>query len=102
MPGKNLSFLHIFSTSVLFNILSFFPCSLGLDVFKLSYRDFLDRITGPRVSSRSVVASPVSASMMSSVTGDNIENLSPERTLQKVRELVTNSLDTLSKVKSTD
>ncbi|XP_026802202.3 EF-hand calcium-binding domain-containing protein 6 [Pangasianodon hypophthalmus] len=71
--------------------------NLGLDVCKLSYHDFLDRIAGPRVSSRSVLVSPVSPSMMSSVTGDRIENLSPERALQKVRELVTNSLETLSK-----
>ncbi|KAF4091133.1 hypothetical protein AMELA_G00033480 [Ameiurus melas] len=69
--------------------------NLGLDVCKLSYHDFLDRIVGPRVSSRSVMASPISPSMMSS--GDSVENLSPDRSLQKVRELVTNSLDTLSK-----
>lgn len=48
------------------------------------------------------MASPVSPSMMSSVTGDRVENLSPERALQKVKELVTNSSDTLSKVGSTD
>ncbi|XP_060782724.1 EF-hand calcium-binding domain-containing protein 6 [Neoarius graeffei] len=71
--------------------------NLGLDVCKLSYRDFLDCIAGPRVSNRSVMASPVSPSMMSSVTGDRVENLSPERALQKVKELVTNSSDTLSK-----
>ncbi|XP_017330552.1 EF-hand calcium-binding domain-containing protein 6 isoform X1 [Ictalurus punctatus] len=69
--------------------------NLGLDVCKLSYHDFLDRILGPRVSRRSVMASPVSPYMMSS--GDSVENLSPDRALQKVRELVTNSLDTLSK-----
>lgn len=45
------------------------------------------------------MASPVSPYMMSS--GDSVENLSPDRALQKVRELVTNSLDTLSKVGST-
>ncbi|TSQ92613.1 EF-hand calcium-binding domain-containing protein 6 [Bagarius yarrelli] len=71
--------------------------NLGLDVCKLSYHDFLDRIAGPRLSSRSNMESPVSPSIMSSVTGDSVENLSPDRTLQKVKELVTNSLDTLSK-----
>ncbi|KAM9470710.1 EF-hand calcium-binding domain-containing protein 6 [Clarias gariepinus] len=67
---------------------------LGLDVCKLSYHDFLDRIAGPGVSSRSVMSSP---SMLSCVTGRSFENLSPDRALQKVRELVTNSVDTLSK-----
>lgn len=79
-----------------------FSCSLGLDVCKLSYHDFLDRIAGQRVSSRSGMVSPVGPSMMSSVTIDSVENLSPNRALQRVRELVTNSMDTLSKVGSTD
>lgn len=39
-----------------------------------------------------------SPSMLSCVTGRSFENLSPDRALQKVRELVTNSVDTLSKV----
>ncbi|GAA6101273.1 EF-hand calcium-binding domain-containing protein 6 [Tachysurus ichikawai] len=71
--------------------------NLGLDVCKLSYYDFLNRIAGPRVSCKSGMASPVSPSMISSVTEDSVKILSPDRALQKVRELVTNSLDTLSK-----
>ncbi|KAF7707601.1 hypothetical protein HF521_018819 [Silurus meridionalis] len=70
--------------------------NLGLDVCKLSYHDFLDRIAGQRVSSRSVMA-PGSPAIMSSVTEASVESLSPNRALQKVREHVTDSLDTLTK-----
>ncbi|XP_058252475.1 EF-hand calcium-binding domain-containing protein 6 [Hemibagrus wyckioides] len=75
--------------------------NLGLDVCKLSYHDFLDRITGPKVSCRSGMVSPVSPSVISSVSGYSVENLSPDRALQRVRELVTNSMDTLSKAFTT-
>ncbi|KAK3564762.1 hypothetical protein QTP86_025272 [Hemibagrus guttatus] len=75
--------------------------NLGLDVCKLSYHDFLNRIAGPKVSCRSGMASPVSPSVISSVSGDSVENLSPDRALQRVRELVTNSLDTLPKAFTT-
>ncbi|XP_022539758.2 EF-hand calcium-binding domain-containing protein 6 [Astyanax mexicanus] len=75
--------------------------SIGVDVCnsKLSYLDFLKCLTGPVVSSRPEVSSQVSQNLKvrSTTAGEDVEELSPERALQRVRELVTTSSLTLSK-----
>ncbi|KAL7862888.1 hypothetical protein SRHO_G00118720 [Serrasalmus rhombeus] len=69
--------------------------NLGVNVYhsKLSYLDFLERLAGPAA----VMASPRSQSRGSPTPREDVGELSPERALQRVRELVTTSSYTLSK-----
>ncbi|XP_051548732.1 EF-hand calcium-binding domain-containing protein 6 isoform X2 [Myxocyprinus asiaticus] len=69
---------------------------LGIDAChkKLPYLDFLKQLAGPPVSSGSAVECP---SEGSPELVESVEELSPERAIQKIRELVTASSDTLYK-----
>ncbi|XP_036423841.1 LOW QUALITY PROTEIN: EF-hand calcium-binding domain-containing protein 6 [Colossoma macropomum] len=69
--------------------------NLGVNVThsKLSYLDFLEHLAGPGA----VMASPRSQSRGSPTPGEDVGELSPDRALQRVRELVTTFSDTLSK-----
>ncbi|XP_051979272.1 EF-hand calcium-binding domain-containing protein 6 isoform X2 [Xyrauchen texanus] len=69
---------------------------LGIDAChkKLPYLDFLKQLAGPPVSSGSAVECPSDGSPE---PVESVEELSPERAIQKIRELVTASSDTLYK-----
>uniref|UniRef100_A0A8C2FLC7 EF-hand domain-containing protein n=1 Tax=Cyprinus carpio TaxID=7962 RepID=A0A8C2FLC7_CYPCA len=72
---------------------------LGFDgsLKELPYLDFLKHLTGPPVSSGSAGEPPQGPTVCSPEPVEDIEELSPEKTIQRVKELVTASSDTLYK-----
>ncbi|KAF4095092.1 EF-hand calcium-binding domain-containing protein 6 [Onychostoma macrolepis] len=73
---------------------------LGFDdsLKELPYLDFLKHLAGPPVSIWSAVEPPQGLTVGSPEPVEDIEELSPEKTIQRVKELVTASSDTLYKV----
>lgn len=69
---------------------------LGFDVClkELPYLDFLKHLSGPPVDS------PQSPPVGSPESVEDVEELSPERAIQRVKELITASSDTLHKVQT--
>ncbi|KAK2867211.1 hypothetical protein Q8A67_025328 [Cirrhinus molitorella] len=72
---------------------------LGFDgsLKELPYLDFLEILAGPPVSSGSAVEPPQGPPVGSAEPEKEVEELSPERAIQRVKELVTASSDTLYK-----
>ncbi|XP_059392796.1 EF-hand calcium-binding domain-containing protein 6 [Carassius carassius] len=72
---------------------------LGFDgsLKELPYLDFLKHLAGPPVSSGSAVEPPQDPTVGSPEPVEDIEELSPEKTIQRVKVLVTTSSDTLYK-----
>lgn len=93
--GKCCQPLHYY-----FSFLFFF--SLGFDAClkELPYLDFLKHLAGPPVSSETAVDPPQSSPMGSPEPVEDVEELSPERAIQRVKELITASSDTLYKVQT--
>ncbi|XP_048014418.1 EF-hand calcium-binding domain-containing protein 6 isoform X1 [Megalobrama amblycephala] len=76
----------------LLNLLGFEAC-----LKELPYLDFLKHLAGPPVSSGTAVDPPQSSPMGSPEPVEDVEELSPERAIQRVKELITASSDTLYK-----
>lgn len=76
--------------------------SLGFDAClkELPYLDFLKHLAGPPVSSGTAVDPPQSSPMSSPEPVEDVEELSPERAIQRVKELITASSDTFYKVQT--
>ncbi|XP_073687728.1 EF-hand calcium-binding domain-containing protein 6 [Garra rufa] len=72
---------------------------LGFDgsLKELPYLDFLKHLAGSQVSSGSAVEPPQGLPVGSPEPEEDVEELSPERAIQRVKELVTASSDTLYK-----
>ncbi|XP_077066021.1 EF-hand calcium-binding domain-containing protein 6 isoform X2 [Siphateles boraxobius] len=74
----------------LLNLLGFDAC-----LKELPYLDFLKHLTGPPVSSGTAVDPPQTTGSPEPV--EDVEELSPDRAIQRVKELITASSDTLYK-----
>ncbi|XP_067292497.1 EF-hand calcium-binding domain-containing protein 6 isoform X3 [Pseudorasbora parva] len=76
----------------LLNLLGFDAC-----LKELPYLDFLKHLIGPAVSGKTAVNPSHSPSIGSPEPVEDVEELSPDRAIQRVKEMVTASSDTLYK-----
>lgn len=91
--------VSVMSYCIVFPIFFLF-FSLGFDgsLKELPYLDFLKHLAGPPVYCWSAVEPPQGPTVGSPEPVEDLEELSPEKTIQRVKELVTASSDTLYKV----